>query len=325
MQAVVRDARFDETFKILFGEIGAENRAISFLNAVLGHNSEADRIKKIQFLDRSLISVKGRSIHYDIKIQGLCETYSGHSFIIEMQKCRAPSHINRWMYYCARELTAIGKRLYRAANSSSGYGPDALVQKTYYAGLRPVKMIVILDFDSLELQKELENSRDAVVHWKIREDASLRVASNMMSWTYVILPRFSSSLPPSENHLDFTGKVLEAWLYLMTREDSERVLVTKELVANDLALAEGFYRISHLTPAEDDAVLEGQVAFATLMEIQNEKFDLGAKMKSEEIAVKMLLREISLDEIVSISGLSLQEIQAIASAIASGKAGHPSS
>ncbi len=35
MEACVRDARFDQTFKILLGEKGAEDRAISFLNAAL--------------------------------------------------------------------------------------------------------------------------------------------------------------------------------------------------------------------------------------------------------------------------------------------------
>ncbi len=65
-----------------------------------------------------------------------------------------------------------------------------------------------------------------------------------MSWTFLVLPRFLAALSASGNSLDFTGKNLEAWLYLMTRKDCEAVLVTKESVANDDAVAQGFYRVS---------------------------------------------------------------------------------
>ena len=69
MEACVRDARFDQTFKVLLGEKGAEGRAISFLNAVLRLKEDGDRIKHIQFLDRSLYSPENRAIHFDVKVQ----------------------------------------------------------------------------------------------------------------------------------------------------------------------------------------------------------------------------------------------------------------
>lgn len=145
MDACVRDARFDQTFKILLGEEGAERRAISFLNAVLRLEADGDRIKHIQFLDGSRNSVDNRAIHFDVKIQGLCSTHAGHTFLVEMQKFRVPSHMNRWIFYAARELSEIGKRLHNAPTSRD----KDVNRKNFYTGMAPVKVIVIADFDSL--------------------------------------------------------------------------------------------------------------------------------------------------------------------------------
>ena len=74
----------DLTSKISLGEKGADNRAISFLNAALRLKTDGDRIKRIQFLDRSKFSINSCSIHVDVKIHGLSSTYAGHNF---MSRC----------------------------------------------------------------------------------------------------------------------------------------------------------------------------------------------------------------------------------------------
>ena len=273
MEACVRDARFDQTFKILLGEKGAEHRAISFLNAALRLKTDGDRIERIQFLDRSIFAVNNRTIHFDVKIQGLCSTYAGHTFLVEMQKFRIPSHINRWIYYGARELSAIGERLHNASTSQD----KDVNQKNFYTGLTPVKVIVIADFDSPQLQMELKNSTDFVVDWDICERKSHDVASPLLSWTFLVLPRFSAALSASGNSLDFTGKILEAWLYLMTRQDCETVRVTKELVANDESVAQGFYRVSHLTSQETESFHIDRMHFDSQSQIRQEDLIEGKK------------------------------------------------
>ena len=74
----------DLTFKISLGEKGVDNRAISFLNAALRLKTDGDRIKCIQFLDRSMFSIDSCSIHVDVKMDGLSSTYAGHNF---MSRC----------------------------------------------------------------------------------------------------------------------------------------------------------------------------------------------------------------------------------------------
>jgi predicted transposase/invertase (TIGR01784 family) len=265
MEACVRDARFDQTFKILLGEKGAEDRAISFLNAALRLKTDGDRIERIQFLDQSIVSTSSRTIHFDVKIQGLCSTYAGPTFIVEMQIYRIPFHINRLIYDSARELSAMGERLHNARARSSQQDND-VPQKNVYTSMTPVRVIVISDFDSPQLQMELRNSTDFVVDLGICESKSHVLALPIM-WTFLVLPRFSAALSASGNSLDFTGKNLEAWLYLMTRKDCEAVRVTKELVANDDAVAQGFYRVSHLKSHETDSLHDERIAFDSQSQI----------------------------------------------------------
>ena len=314
IEACVRDARFDQTFKVLLGEKGAEDRAISFLNAALRLKTDGDRIQRIQFLDRSLVSTDSRTIHFDVKIQGLCSTYAGHTFIVEMQKARISSHINRWIYYGARELSAIGERLHNARARS--LQDNDVPQKNFYASMTPVRVIVITDFDSPQLQMELKNSTDFVVDWGLCELKSHVLASPLMSWTYLVLPRFSAALSASGNSLDFTGKNLEAWLYLMTRKDCEAVRVTKELVANDDAVAQGFYRVSHLKSHEIESLRDERIAFDSQSQIRQDDYSQGEKKGLIEGEKKGLIegeKKISMDiahklHLLSRLGFSAEQI-----------------
>ena len=90
MEACVRDPRFDQTFKILLGEEGAERRAISFLNAVLRLKADGDRIKHIQFLDRSLYSLDNRAIHFDVKIRGCAALMLGTLLLSRCKSFASP-------------------------------------------------------------------------------------------------------------------------------------------------------------------------------------------------------------------------------------------
>jgi predicted transposase/invertase (TIGR01784 family) len=313
MEACVRDARFDQTFKVLLGEKGAEDRAISFLNAALRLKTDGDRIERIQFLDRSVVSPENRTVHFDVNIQGLCSTYSGHTFIVEMQKARISSHINRWIYYGAREISAIGERFHNARARS--LQDNDVPQKNFYSSITPVRVVVIADFDSPQLQMELQNPTDFVVDLGLCELKSQVLASPLMSWTFLVLPRFLA-LSASGNSLDFTGKNLEAWLYLMTRKDCEAVRVTKELVANDDAVAQGFHRVSHLKSHETERLHDERIAFDSQSQLRQDDEMKGRiegeKKKSMDIAHKLHLMShlgLSAEEISDITGCSSLEIK----------------
>ena len=184
---------------------------------------------------------------------------------------------------------------------------------------------------------ELKNSTDVAVNWDISERKSHAVASPMSAWTFVVHPRFSAAAAASGNSLDFTGKTLEAWLYLMTRKDCETVRVTKELVDNDEAIAQGFYRVLHLTSDETKTVLNDQMHFDSqcrirmedkgeskqeglieghiegqkegLIEGKMEGLIEGEKKTSMDIAHKLHLLGLPAEQISDIAGCSSPEIK----------------
>ena len=53
-------------------------------------------------------------------------------------------------------------------------------------------------------------------------------------------------------------------MFFMTRQEGERVTVTKNLVANSNEIASAFYRISHLTTEESYALTSLQLGQMTL-------------------------------------------------------------
>ena len=150
-------------------------RCLNFIlisnNAVIGFKPPKRRmtvIKSIRYLDGTLTSAVDRTLHFDIKIEGLCETFNGQRFIIEMQKAQVPGHINRWVYYGARELCLMGERNYKKALEAENKERKKLHLR-HYQRLDPVKVVTVLDFDSLKGQEDFCNSKDIVFHWDICE------------------------------------------------------------------------------------------------------------------------------------------------------------
>lgn len=77
----------------MLGEIGAENRAVNFINSVL--KLDGDKVLSVKFLPESIFSVNNlsRAIQNDIKIEGLCKTSYGKHFIVEIQRKKLKSMV----------------------------------------------------------------------------------------------------------------------------------------------------------------------------------------------------------------------------------------
>jgi hypothetical protein len=99
----------------------------------------------------------------------------------------------------------------------------------------------------------------------------------------------------------------------MTRDDRETVRVTKELVANDEAVAQGFYRVSHLTSQELEIFYKDRMHYDSQTQIRTEDRSdgliEGEKKKSMEIARKLHLLGLSAQQISDITGCSILEIK----------------
>lgn len=242
----------------------------------------------ISFMNESTPDLHNRSVSFDIKIEAKCLSYSGLIFIVEMQKARQKNHTNRCIFYGARELYKMGGNKFEGTLSNE-----------YYVRLCPVKVITIVDFD---VKDDLQNTEDYLVHWDIAERSSTKVASNLLSWTFVVLPQFTKRLA-KEPTTDFTGRPLEAWLNLFTMTDQATVMVTPEMTAHDAPLADGFRRVSQLNKDEIEAIEIDSMAQADLWgvmaakeEVKDKEHALEMGEKDKEHALEMEEKDKEMEE-----------------------------
>jgi hypothetical protein len=342
---VVNSPRYDKTFKILLGEEGGENRTISFLNAVLGLKTETEQIQSVRLLKDTLPSADVREIQFDVRIEATCETYKGDRFIVEMQLAKTAGHIGRWIYYGARDLSAsitnTLKRRSKQVGDSETLGPCNVTNITFYERLKPVRVIVIMGFEpagNFGDKDEDEWIMDAGLFFR-RTGKEL---SDLLSFTFVILPRFSEALEKLRNLNQkkpgstkeppgFDNGNLVGWLKLLTRKHKEPVHVTLDLVAGDEALADAYYRLGHLSAKEQDSLLternirQARNDWAILLvknstdagiKIGEERGEergikIGEKRAKEDVAKRMFMKGKSREEVMEDTELSEGTIDAL--------------
>jgi hypothetical protein len=282
----MRSACEDVTFKILFGEKGGEHRTISFINSILKPATIQERVVSVQLLPDPLGSVKDRSVHFDVPLACRCATETGKVFILEMQNCAHIRYGNRFFYCCARHFFHNGDIELKRTMAESTEKERIKLRRSFYRDLTPVKIICIMNFDSPNLGHLLGNSEDVVVHWDICERKKHQITNKLQSWTFVVLPRFLKQLNTSKPK-KFEDR-LEAWLFFMTRQEGERVTVTKNLVANSNEIASAFYRISHLTTEESYALTSLQLGQMTLASRDAQSLEEGKSEGKRELMAELL-------------------------------------
>ena len=324
----MNDARYDTTFKVLFGQ--NEKRVASLLNSILRPEPK-EQITTLKFLDPNRVAIKDRTIIFDVSIQCECETLSGHRYIVEMQKAHVRGYSNRWIYYGSRELVDMGQILSQNMKAPEGEDEDRKnhTLRGFYKNLVPVKVVTIFDFEPPH--SELCNKDDVVVHWNICEERSKNVASKLLSWTFVILPRFLKEMNLLPQPPDFTGNILGAWLYLLTRTNKEKVVVTEKVVAGCQEISGAFRRISHLRREEKRQLRDEQDAEAMQLglqdDIKEDYFNMGnAKGKIEgkleskmEGAVNLIKENQPIELIVKCMGLSVDVVTELKRTLESGQ------
>ena len=326
----IHDPKYDNTFKILLGERGAEPRAISFLNAVL--DLDGDKVESVKFVPESLKSVDGltHAVANGIKIEGVCETTGGKRFIVEIQRIRVAGDSNRWVYYGAQEIVEQGRAYYSSLPDVAKYPKERKTALSkFYKNLYPVKLIAVMDFDTPLSRNELQNdSSEVLVHWNIFECSTKKIASNLVSWTFVILPRFLQLLSTRKAN-DFRGDILSAWLYLLTRSENSEIDTSSSITAGDPAIEAGIKRLANLSEDEKRALAAEQKK--EIMDLGSQQAEIedsfhegltkghkdglmkGYKEKQVDIAKNIMksLPDFADAKISELTGLSIDEIQTI--------------
>ena len=178
----------------------------------------------------------------------------------------------------------------------------------FFKKLLPVKVVTIFDFETPH--SDLCNKNDVVVNWNICEQRSKSMASRQLSWTFVILPRFVEEIKSLPEPHDFTGNLLGAWLYLLTRTSKEKVQVTEKLVAGCQEISGAFRRISHLRLRDEQHAKATQLGFQDDFK-EDDFMKARAKGKTEakiEGAVNLIKENKPTELIVKCMGLSVDVV-----------------
>lgn len=238
LEVTIKNPRYDKTFKSVFGE--DTGRTVSFLNSVLALQ---DPIVEASFIEPLQTEHGDRKIRLDVIVRAKCASGIGIIFDIELQKGHEPAFEKRWVYYLARELSSESEKMNTAISTMSDDNEKKRARESFYKDISLIQSVIIMDFDGAN---HLMNTDDIVVNWSIAESKSHKVASHLLSWSFISLPRFETSLSTRGAGLDFTGDPASAWLYLLTRNADTKILLTPELTANDESIWGAYCHLSSL-------------------------------------------------------------------------------
>jgi len=172
----------DYGFKKVFGEDGAKDSLISFLNDALPIEY---KIKSLKFLPNEQIGneIEARSAIYDI----FCEDENGGQFIVEMQNARQTYFKDRTVFYSTFPIQ-------RQAEKGK-----------WNFKLKNVYCVSLLGF-------ELPGETDEYHHTVQLKNQNNEVFYDKLSYIYFELPKFDLKLDELSTHL-------EKWLYFLKHLD----------------------------------------------------------------------------------------------------------
>ena len=251
----MHDAKYDSTFKILFGGESKE-RTISFLNAVYGFTGEhiiADVDIGFASIVETEIRDLGKTVIFDVK----CYDKAGRYFIIEMQKGSFEGYFERAIYYGSRQLVSAANTLWQ--NNKKQYESDieekgrehavnANAKPAFYKSIPQVRVLSILDYVQFKQYKDYAST------YNIARTSDGEIGTNIISWDFIELPKFHIE----ELELRTT---MDRWLYLLNRQDQEIVSLTENILGNDPGLISAYKRLSVLSKQEEE-VLESDMKSA---------------------------------------------------------------
>ncbi len=265
------DVKNDVAFRKIFGNEQRTVILISFLNAVLDLTNE-DQIIDIQLINPfQLPRIRGEKSSI---IDVNAKDKRGRSFIIEMQVAEKDGFGKRIQYYICKDYAAqieIGAE---------------------YPKLKPVYFVGILNFKFFPGESYYSK------HLIIDEETGACTLSDL-NFRFIELTKFKKK----ENELE---TIIDKWTYFIKRAH-KLSLVPTNTTDEGLQAAYEEAEKHNWTKEEYDAYIYSG------MREQDEKgrIDLAVKKKTIEIVKKLWKKEMPLEEIAEITGLSKAEIQQI--------------
>ncbi len=296
MPMMFADPTYDTAFKRLFGDKGHPDLTKSFLNAVLDRKN-GYLIDKIIFTNTEKTPRFQQEKKTYIDIQ--CTDQAGNEFIIEiqidlrrdeMQSAKEDFFKKRAQYYVAHEISR------------------QLNKKGFYANLTPVIFIGVLDFNAFDSD---EKNPAAITHHLIINQATQKQDLNLMEFHFVELPKFTKTETELTTEID-------RWLYFF-KKASELEQIPKAC-AQSSQVFEAFQIMERATWDKKDWLIYEEERklqlyfdtqdYAARLRIEESKQE-GERKKAKDVALKLLKKQKSLEEIAELTDLSIEEIKVL--------------
>ncbi|MEP7337057.1 MAG: Rpn family recombination-promoting nuclease/putative transposase [Acidobacteriota bacterium] len=284
----------DFGFKKLFGSEPNKDLLIDFLNQLLPPHHQIQDLTYSQNEQLGASELDRKAI-FDL----YCTSPSGERFIVEMQKAKQNYFKDRSVYYATFPIREQGQR-----------GDD------WNFKLAAVYLVGILDFVFAE-----DKDDDEVCHWVQLKDQVNRVFYDKLTFIYLEMPKFNK--PEAELETAF-----DKWLYVLKHlpELTDRPARLQERVFAKLFQAAEIGKFNREEMAQyeqslkyyrdlknviDTAAMEAEAKGRE--EGRAEGLVEGRRENTLETARKLLRKNMPLNEIADITGLSEEEIAALQS------------
>lgn len=277
--------KLDVVFQALFGEVGNEKITKGFLEKILNQ-----KINKIN-LDKNPILRKEFKDEKLGVLDILAELDGKEKCNIELQIVDKKNIIERVLFYWSRLYSKQIKA-----------GED-------YEVLQKTIVILITNF-------KIENLEELNYHstWQIMETKSTKkiILTKKLEIDIIELPKIEGKEEVKDELLD--------WLYFLEEPKSERV--TKNMEENE-ELKEAVEKLDSLSADErmqriaelrEKAIMDEKAIYAKGLDVgMRQRMEQGRVQASKEerinIAKKMILKEMNIEDIIDVTGLTKEEIE----------------
>lgn len=282
----------DDVFKLVFGQESSKDVMIEFLNRVI----EDRVIVDLEFMDKEMKSIdrdKKDSI-YDM----FCKTDDGSRIVVEVQRRKQESYIERSIYYSTFQVRN---------QVESGSGDYKFC---------PVYVINILDFN-IEENRGNPNVRTV---FRLYEEKSHTLLTDRLTLIYLELDKFKKTL----SELD--GDVLEGFYFClknMHRMDEcprvfEHGIFKRMFDISELIGMDEVTRSKVLIKMTTERDLRNQMAYARkeavaegLAEGREKGLAEGRAEGVKEVAARMLAMGMTIEQVAQATLLDVYEIEAL--------------
>ncbi len=268
----------DYGFKKIFGEELNKDLLLDFLNELL--KAEQGEIKNITFLKTEHLGQTDidRKAIFDL----YCENERGEKFIVEIQKSKQNFFKDRTIYYSTFPITEQAKRT------------------DWNYELKAVYTIAILDFVFDQGKHEPNKFRYDV---KLSDINTHKVFYDKLTFIYLEMPKFNKSIDELETRFD-------KWLYVIKnlhKLDRIPEKLREQIFEKLFATAE----IAKFTISQVHSYEDSLKYYRDLKNSLDTAREEGMEKGIEKVAINAIKLGKSNDEIMELTGLSLEQIKII--------------